>query len=128
MSREDLIVMMEGGYIYLRMGRFEEAREVFDGVSALTPESEIPLVALGSVSFAQLKYDQAIRTYKKAISLKPDSPLARAYLGEALFFKGKKEEARSELEKASLLDPKGKSGDFARALLEAIQKGFAPPS
>ena len=127
MSREDLVVLMEGGYIYLRMGRFEEAHEVFEGVSVLTPESEVPLVAIGSVQFAQLKYDQAIRTYKRALALKPDSPLARAYLGESLFFKGKKEEATAELEKASYLDSHGKSGDFARALLDAIKKGFAPP-
>lgn len=127
MPREDLIVLMEGGYIYLRMGRFEEARDVFEGVTVLAPESDVPIVATGSVFFAQMKYDQAIKSYKKALTLKPDSPLARAYLGESLFFKGKKEEATSELEKASMLDPTGKSGDFARALLDAIKKGFAPP-
>lgn len=125
--REDLVILMEGGYIYLRMGRFEEAHEVFEGVSVLTPESEVPLVAIGSVHFAQMKYDRAIRTYRRALSLKPDSSLARAYLGESLFFKGKKEEAIAELEKASQLDPHGKSGDFSRTLLDAIKKGFAPP-
>lgn len=125
--REDLVVLMEGGHIYLRLGRFEEARDVFEGVSVLVPESEVPLVALGSVFFAEMKYDQAIRVYKKALSMKTDSPLARAYLGESLFFKGKKEEAVAELEKASLLDSNGKSGDFARALLDAIRKGFTPP-
>lgn len=116
---------MEGGYVYLRMGRFEEAREVFEGVSILAPESEIPLVAMGSVFFAQLKYDQAIRCYKKALGLKSDSAFARAYLGESLLFKGKTDEAVKELEKASMLDSEGKSGDFARALLAAVKKGFA---
>lgn len=126
-SREDLVVLMEGGYVYLRTGRLGEAKEVFEGVSVLAPESEVPLVAMGSVSFAQFKYDQAIRTYKKALALRPDSPFARAYLGEALFFGGKTKEAIQELEKASRMDPQGKSGDFARALLEAIAKGFSPP-
>lgn len=127
LAREDLIVLMEGGYVYLRMGRFEEAREVFEGVSLLAPDTEVPLVALGSVSFSQFKYDQAIQCYKKALAVKADSVFARAYLGEALFFKGKKDEAVVELEKASSMEPNGKSGDFARALLEAIKNGFVPP-
>lgn len=127
MAREDLIVLMEGGYIYLRMGRFEEARDVFEGVSILAPDTEVPLVALGSVYFAQMKYDQAIQIYKKALAVRPESAFARAYLGESLFFKGKREDAVGELEKASQLETSGKSGDFARALLDAIKNGFAPP-
>lgn len=125
--KEDLIVLMEGGYICLHLGRYEEAREVFEGVAVLAPESEVPLVAIGSVFFAQFRYDQAVKVYRKAIALKPDSAFARAYLGESLFFRGKKTEAIAELEKASMLEPQGKSGDFARTLLESIEKGFVPP-
>ncbi|MBI3541234.1 MAG: tetratricopeptide repeat protein [Deltaproteobacteria bacterium] len=127
-SREDLVVMMEGGHLYLRMGRFEEAKEVFEGVSVLTPQSEVPLVAMGSVFFAQMKYDQAIRHYRKAVTLKPDSPYARSFLGESLFFKGRNEEALAELQKAIDLDLQGDmGGGFARSLIDAIQKGFDPP-
>jgi len=126
-ERNDLVVLMEGGYLLLRMGRFDAAREVFEGVSVLAPDTEVPHVATGSVFFAQLKYDQAIQHYKKAIALKPESAFAHAYLGESLFFKGKKEEALAALEKASVLEPAGKSGDFARALLEAIKNGYVPP-
>ncbi len=126
-AREDLIILMEGGYLYLRMGRFQEAREVFEGVSVLAPESDVPLVALGSVYFGQMKYDLAIKNYRKALGVKPDSAFARAYLGESLFFKGLKDEALTELQKAATLEPTGKSGDFARTLMDAIHKGFAPP-
>jgi tetratricopeptide (TPR) repeat protein len=126
-EREDLVVLMEGGYLLLRMGRFDAAREVFEGVSVLAPKTEVPHVAAGSVFFAQMKYDQAVQHYKKALSLNPESAFAQAYLGESLYFKGKKEEAVLALEKASQLDPNGKSGDFARALLEAIKNGYAPP-
>ncbi len=127
-SREELVILMEGGYLYLRMGRFDEAREVFEGVSVLAPDSEVPLVAMGSVYFSQMKFDQAIAVYRKALSVKPDSPFARSYLGEVLLFKGKKEEGITELTKASNLDPGGKSGDFARALLDALKKGWTPPA
>jgi superkiller protein 3 len=126
-ERDDLVVLMEGGYLLLRMGRFDQAREVFDGVSVLAPNTEVPLVATGSIFFAQMKYDMAIQHYKKALGVKPDSAFAHAYLGEALYFKGKKDEAVAALEKASQLEPDGKSGDFARALLDAIKSGYVPP-
>ncbi len=126
-SREDLVIMMESGFIYLRLGKFAEALDVFEGVLTLSPESEVPIVAMGSVYFGQMKYDQAITYYKKALKKKADSAFARAYLGESLFFTGKKQEALSELEKASLLEPQGKSGDFARVLMDAIKSGYTPP-
>lgn len=118
---------MEAGYLYLGMGRYQDARDVFEGVGVLAPWSELPHVALGSTLFAQRKFDQAIQVYRKALGMKKDSPFARAYLGEALFFRGRRDEAVRELEKAAMFDPTGKSGDFARALLDAIQKGFTPP-
>lgn len=126
MSREDLIIIMEAGYIYLGMLRYKEAREVFEGVSALVPESEVPIVALGNVYFCEKKFDVAIRTYQTALKKKDSSAFAHAHLGEALFFKGKKMEALKELSTAIGLDPAGKSGNFAKTLKEAIDGGFDP--
>ncbi|KAB2835880.1 tetratricopeptide repeat protein, partial [bacterium] len=102
------------------------AKEVFEGVVALAPKSEVPLVALGNVYCVQAKFDQAIKTYKEALEVDPKSAFATAYLGEALFFKGDKEKAVEVLEKAAKMDPDGKSGDFARSLLDLIKKGFTP--
>lgn len=126
MEREHLGLMMEAGYVYLGMQRFKEARDVFEGVASLAPESEIPLVAIGSVDFCQGKFTNAIRRYKKALKLNPQSTYAMAYMGEALFFMGKKSDAVKHLEEVSGIEPNGKAGDFARALLDAIKKGFSP--
>ncbi len=123
---EDLRLMLEAGYLYLAMQRFKEAKEVFEGVCMLAPESDVPLVALGNVSFVETKFEEAVKTYKKALALVPGSAFAKAYLGEALFFNNKKSEAKAVLEEASTMDPHGKSGDFARSLLELIEKGFDP--
>lgn len=123
---EDLRILLESGYLYLGMQRFKEAKEVFEGVVALTPKSEVPLVALGNVYCVQAKFDQAIKTYKEALEVDPQSAFATAYLGEALFFKGEKDKAVEVLEKASKMDADGKSGDFARSLLDLIKKGFTP--
>jgi tetratricopeptide (TPR) repeat protein len=125
---EDLRLMLEGGYLYLAMKRFKEAREVFEGVCALAPESDVPLVALGNLHFVESKFDQAIKTYRKALEQVPKSAFAKSYLGEALFFNKKEEEGIKVLEEASKMDPHGKSGDFARSLLDLIRKGFNPNS
>jgi tetratricopeptide (TPR) repeat protein len=123
---EDLRILLESGYLYLGMQRYKEAKEVFEGVVALAPKSEVPLVALGNVYCVQGKFDQAIKTYQEALQVEPNSAFATAYLGEALFFRGQKEKAVEMLEKASKMDPSGKSGEFARSLLDLIKKGFTP--
>ena len=83
-------------------------------------------MALGNVSCVQCKFDEAIKIYEKALALEPNSAFAKSYLGEAQLFKGEKEKAIKTLEEASEWDPKGKSGDFARSLIDLVQKGFNP--
>ena len=124
--RDDLVLMLETGYIYLAMGKFVQAREVFEGISALAPKHEVPVVAQGLVMFAQKKFLPAIRLLKEAVGLNPQSAFANAHLGEAYLFSGKKEEARKFLEKASNLEPSGKAGEFARGLKQLMEKGFDP--
>ncbi|MDO8526550.1 MAG: tetratricopeptide repeat protein [Deltaproteobacteria bacterium] len=126
MDRQHLALMMEAGYIYLGMQRFKEAKEVFEGVQVLKPESEIPLVALAGVYFCQGKLKEAVQLYKKALKITPESIYAKAYLGESLYFLGEKPEALKLLKQVDLEDSKGSVGDFARALLDAIHKGFSP--
>ena len=126
LDNRHLSLMLEAGYVYLGMQRFKEAKEVFEGVLVFKPESDIPLVALGGVSFCQGKLDDAIRSYKKALTLNGESLYAKAYLGEALFFKGDKKESIKLLKEVDDAEPKGPVGDFSRALLDAIHKGFTP--
>lgn len=123
---EDLRLMLEAGYLYLAMKRLKEAKQVFEGVCTLAPESDVPLVALGNVYFGENNFEEAIKIYKKALTLVPASAFAKAYLGEAYFFYGKKEESCKILKEASHTDPHGKSGEFARSLLDLIEKGFNP--
>lgn len=125
LGREHLAAMMEAGYIYLGMRRYGEAKELFEGLSVLAADSEVPLVALGNVEFCKGKISKAIKQYRRALKVDPESAFARVYLGEALFFSGEKDEAMGLLSSVAKSD-KGGAGDFARALLEAIDKGFDP--
>ena len=124
--RDDLVLMLEAGYIYLAMGKFLEARHVFEGLIALVPKNEVPRVALANVLFAQKKFLPAIRTLKEAIKLNEESAFAHAHLGEALLFYGKKEQALEALAQASRLEVQGKCGDFARSLIELVKRGYSP--
>lgn len=124
--RDDLVTMMEAGYVYLAMNKTKEAKEVFEGVSALAPKHDVPLVALSSVYFTQCKFLEAIRILKTAIKLKPDSAFAYSHLGESQVFYGRREEGYASLRKASELEPDGKSGKFARSLLALLDSGYDP--
>lgn len=124
--RDDLVLMLEAGYIYLAMGKLSEAKQVFEGLIALAPTHDVPVVALGNVLFAQKKYLQAIRVLKDAIDVNPESAFAHAHLGEAYLFYGKRDDASKALAKAVSLDPKGATGEFARSLGALIEQGYDP--
>src|SRR4051812_7038934 len=108
---------MEIGFVCRYAGRFVEAREIFTGVQALRPESEIPLVALGTVAFEEGNFPEAIKKYRDALRLQPGSAYAYAQLAEAQIFHRDTEGARASLEKAISLDPRGQTANLARALL-----------
>lgn len=124
--RDDLVIMLEAGYIYLAMKRFKEAKTVFEGVSTLAPRHDIPQVAVANVYFAQGKFLESIRTLKQALKDNAKSAFAWSHLGESQLFYGKRDEALESLGKASEIEPGGKSGDFARSLTNLIKQGYDP--
>ncbi len=125
-KREDLLLMLEAGYVYLAMRRYADARAVFEGVAVLAPTSDVPLVAMGNVYFSQCQYKRALSVYEKALHVNPRSAVARAYMGESLLFDGKKEAAVNYLEEAIALEGDGPTVPFARSLLDLIDRGFDP--
>jgi len=123
MDREYLVLMMEAGYIYMGMQRYNEARDVFEGLTVLAPDSDVPWVALGGVFFCEGNFKGAEKCYAKALKNDPDSLYAKAYLAEAFFFMKKKEESVTLFQEVSRADT-GAVGDFARAFLDAAKKGL----
>ena len=117
-SNEELSLLLEAGFIYRDRNKFQEARDVFEGVQALLPQNEVVDVALGTVEFHQGHFDAAIKYYAKALEKNARSAYAYAHLGEAYLFKLKKQEARRYLSKAIELDPRGDYGRLARTLVE----------
>ncbi|MCS6884704.1 MAG: tetratricopeptide repeat protein [Acidobacteriota bacterium] len=119
-SQEEIDFLMEAGFIYRDAGRYEEAREVFTGVSLLRPNSEVPQVAIGTTLFVEGKLDECIEIYEEALKKNPESAYAYAHLGEAFFMKKEFDRAREALIRAVELDPEGAFGKMAEAILDVL--------
>jgi len=116
-------LLLEAGYLYMEMGKPKEAEEVFAGVAALLPHSEVPHVAMGNLEFAQGHFQRALKHHQEALKLSPDSPLVQAHIGEALLWLKKPDDGLKALRRAVELEPGGAAAAFATALLEAHQQG-----
>ncbi|MBN1208448.1 MAG: tetratricopeptide repeat protein [Myxococcaceae bacterium] len=126
-AKQQAMILLEAGYIWLDMGRFDKAKDIFTGAAALMPKSDVPQLALGALEFAQGRHDKALQAYRAAQRLAPSSSLPRAHAGEALLFMGKVPEAMKELKAAMELEPEGDGARLARALVEAKDAGALPP-
>lgn len=126
-AKQQAMILLEAGYIWLDMGKFDKAKDVFSGAAALMPKSEVPQLALGALEFAQGRHDKALQAYRAAQRLAPNSALPRAHAGEALLFMGKVPEAMKELKAAMDLEPEGDGARLAKALVEAKEAGALPP-
>jgi tetratricopeptide (TPR) repeat protein len=126
-AKEQAMILLEAGYIWLEMGKFDRAKDIFTGAAALMPKSEVPQLALGALEFAQGRHDKALQAYRAAQRLAPNSALPRAHAGEALLFLNKVPEAMKELKAAMELEPESDGARFAHALVEAKEVGALPP-
>jgi tetratricopeptide (TPR) repeat protein len=123
LPQPEAALLLEAGYLFMEMGKAKDAEEVFAGVAALLPHSEVPLVALGNLEFSQGHFQRALKHHQDALKVKPQSALAQAHLGEALLWLKKGDDGVKALNKAVELEPAGASAAFARALIEAWQQG-----
>lgn len=122
--QKDVVLLLEAGYLYMELGKNKEAEEVFTGVCALVPHSEVPQMALGHLFFSMGRFNPALKAHQKAAELNPKSAAAHASVGETLLFLRKHNDAIAELDKAIALDPEGSAGQFAKALKEAHGLGI----
>ena len=127
MQKQQAMIMLEAGYLWMDMGKFDKAKEVLSGAAALMPKSEVPQIALGTLEFSQGHHDKALQAYRVAQKLAPKSGLPRAHAGEALLFMGKVNEAMKELKAACDVEPEGDGARLAKALIEAKEVGALPP-
>src|SRR3990170_6691293 len=87
--KKEAVVLLEAGYLWMELGKYDKAKQVLAGAAALMPKSEVPQLALGTLEFAQGRHEKALQAYRAAQRLAPKSSLPRAHAAEALLFLGK---------------------------------------
>ena len=121
--QRDVVLMLEAGYVLLEMKKHKEAEELFAGVCALVPASEVPLMALGHLYFAMGRFSPALKSHQRALSVNPGSAAVHAAIAETLLFLKRPQEAVASIAEAVRLEPDSPAATFARALEEAHDLG-----
>lgn len=86
-------LLMRVGYTAAWNGLHKEAVAIFDGVGAVRPESEVPVIGAAVVAMLSGNDDVAVKTLEEgALTLNPESAQARAHLGVALRLRGDEDE------------------------------------
>jgi Flp pilus assembly protein TadD len=127
MAKQQAMLMLEAGYLWMDLGKFDNARELLTGAATLMPKSEVPQIALGTLEFNQGHHEKALQVFRRAQQLAPRAALPRAHCGETLLFMGKVNEAMKELKAALDLEPGSDGAAFAQALIDAKEAGALPP-
>lgn len=125
-SDEELRVILESGFVLREAGKFDDAEAVFRGAMELIPDSDVPLVALGTVELLRGRFAEAEAACAEALRLKPDSLYARVHLAEALLFQRRREEAEAQLQEIINAGQDSPHSRTARALLDAADMICAP--
>ena len=101
----DLHVLQAAGLVAKRMGRYDEAEELFRLWTALDPHSPAAHTSLGNVFFATQRFDAAIAAYRKALDLGTSQAEAHYNLGQVYLQKLQLNEAESHFQEARNLAP-----------------------
>ena len=127
-GRDDVIWLLETGFVYLEMGQTEAARETFEGLVALEPGQATYHAALGQVLTEEGNLSEARRALRKAVELDPGQAYSRCLLGDVLVRSKQIDPGREELRQAYELEPDGPAGQTAKTILEGVEAKLYPPS
>jgi tetratricopeptide (TPR) repeat protein len=100
-----LLAHFYSGVIYLKLGKFDEAKKEFDAELVLNPNDWRAKYDLGYVLLAGQETEQGIALMREVSLIKPELADAHYELGKALLQKGDIDRAILSLEKAATLDP-----------------------
>lgn len=102
-------------------GRLDEARIVFEGLTAMNPKDSAARAALGTVYQKLGRIEDAVTEYSAAISRDAKNPIALANRGE-LRLKAGDRDGFTDLANAVQADPHGETaaGRRAKSLVKAV--------
>ena len=97
LSDQDLETIYALGYYLFTYGKYEDAKDIFTGLTAYAPYTAYFWRALGAVNQQIKDYDEAIDAYDMAIANDPEDVVSYVYRAESKFLSGKKKDGLTDL-------------------------------
>src|SRR5688572_19795542 len=107
-SGPEMLEMAVLGFSMYEQGRYDDAKVIFQGLSALDPKEGYYRTALGAVYLAQEDLTNAELCFNEAIRLNAKEIASYVNRGEVYLRQGKILEAAQDFKKACDLDPQNK--------------------
>lgn len=96
---EMLRLLAEIGFVGTACGLWNHAEDIFNGIRAVRPKSEYPVVSQALARMSMGDFSRAIQLLNDvALKLNPNNPLAQSFLGIALKQSGMANEGNRVLE------------------------------
>jgi type IV pilus assembly protein PilF len=109
------------GQAYYKKGDYQNSVECYQEALRLYPTYSPCYDALALTYEVLDRSDLAIQTYKKSISMVPDYPVSRLNLAKLYLRLDRKQEAAEELKMTMEIDPDGRYGNEAKALMNGLE-------
>ena len=124
LTRQVLYQMADVAYELLNSGKFDRAKEIYEGLVAADPNDSVFHCHLAAVHHRLGELDQALDQYSKALKFNRANIDALAGRGEIYLVRGELKRGIDDLAAAMALDPTFKRASTirARALVAAIKK------
>jgi hypothetical protein len=118
---KSLQLLMELGFLAGGYGYMHEAEVIFEGLKAIRPENESPLIGLAFARMNNNQMEDSIRILEtEALRVNPNSDLARAFLGFALKLTGRVEQSHVLLKQVVERNRDQAAVNMAKGILEEI--------
>ncbi|MFP4496683.1 MAG: tetratricopeptide repeat protein [Vulcanimicrobiota bacterium] len=113
-----LPAIIEKGYSYLNLKKYEDAQTQFENALEKKPEDPDILIGIGEVYTESEQYDKAEKIFQKVILLDPENPHARGKYARYLYKTKNYEDAIEQYQKAITMDTSN-NPDYYFELAEA---------
>ncbi|MDE6431770.1 MAG: hypothetical protein K2L13_00020 [Opitutales bacterium] len=122
-KRELLQILLDVGFVAVGRGMQSSAENIFSGVFAVRPESELPVIGL---AFAKMCFGDFTSASKliieTALVLNPNSDLAKSFLGIISFYCGATKEASIILSDVLAKNKDETSVKIAQSIIQEINQ------
>ena len=119
LTPEQMASLLLVGHNYFQSGKYNAARNIFEGIQVMDPLNPYPSAILGSMFQQEGKCEEAIASFTTSLQIYPEDIHTLTNRGECYLNLGKFPEAAEDLKKAITLDPDQKNPAANRARLLA---------